>query len=407
MGIRFGQHLRTQRLARGLTLDELGEGAFPASYISLIEAGRREPGPAVVRELARRLQDPPRGLQGGSGQTAAGDGAYLASALAARQAWDLREYEHAAGHAETAAAAAQTAGKASSWWDMACLRAECLVKLRKFEDCVVLVRRLLSHPLSESPALASRAHEMLSLSFTGLGRTAAALEHAHEAVRLAAEMPGRSEVLFGALRRLIRALADSGRLDEAWERCRSLSDLMAETETAPVSTGESEWTIGNVAFIRGDHTEGAERHRRAARFLSSANDLELWSRFNQEIASTRLAGGNLDQDTLDALKRAEMGFSVIGCPRADQLELALLRARWLCATGSPAESIPLLREVHQGRGLLRPHVAAEAAKLLGQALRKCELTDETSASGEEAQGEPVVSAPADALPVSSFEASLG
>lgn len=393
MGVRFGEHLRTQRLARGLTQAELGAGTYSTSYISLIETGRREPGPEVVRDLAQRLQLSPLELEAWGQPAGPDDTAYLASALAARQAWDLREYAEASSQAAAAAEAALAVGNAGIWWDMECLQAECLMKLKQFERSAALVKTLLAHPIAEAEALASRAHQMLSAAHTGLGRMAAALEHAREALRLAAGLPKGSGARLGAERRLVRALGDSGRLEEAWEHCRVLSEL-AEADPAAVGRGKAEWAIGNVAFMRGDHQEGAERHRRAARLLSPANDLELWARFNKESAAARLTGGNLDPETLDTIRRAEIAYTVIGATAADQLELTLLRARWLLATGSPDESVPLLRAVSAGRDLIGAHLTAEAELLLTQALAACGLPDKPSARPERA-GEPPTPAIAD------------
>ena len=43
MGVEFGQMLRSERLRRGLTQSQLGEGAYEPSYISMLETGRLEP----------------------------------------------------------------------------------------------------------------------------------------------------------------------------------------------------------------------------------------------------------------------------------------------------------------------------------------------------------------------------
>ncbi len=55
----FGQRLRHQRRARGLTLTELGEriGRAP-SALSLIENGRREPKLSLIEQLATALSVP-------------------------------------------------------------------------------------------------------------------------------------------------------------------------------------------------------------------------------------------------------------------------------------------------------------------------------------------------------------
>ena len=52
----FGQRLRHFRRNQDLTLDELGGMVGkPASYLSTVETGRREPKVGLVDELARAL----------------------------------------------------------------------------------------------------------------------------------------------------------------------------------------------------------------------------------------------------------------------------------------------------------------------------------------------------------------
>lgn len=51
----LGQRLRAERQRRGLSQSDLAGGGVSASYVSLLEAGRREPTKDVVDRLARRL----------------------------------------------------------------------------------------------------------------------------------------------------------------------------------------------------------------------------------------------------------------------------------------------------------------------------------------------------------------
>ena len=51
----FGTRLRNLREAAGLTQAELADGISAASYISLLEAGKRKPKPELVSQVASRL----------------------------------------------------------------------------------------------------------------------------------------------------------------------------------------------------------------------------------------------------------------------------------------------------------------------------------------------------------------
>ncbi|MDQ0259530.1 helix-turn-helix domain-containing protein [Sinomonas atrocyanea] len=367
MGTEFGRQLQAQRNARGLTRHDIASAACPADYIALIEEGRREPTPEVIRELAGRLQLTPAQLDARDQTPSPEEAAYLLHSMAARQSHDLREYDSAAAHAAQAAHAAREAGKKGAWWDMTSLHAESLMKLRQFAKAAALARTLLAHPLGAAGPLTARAHDLLARSERGRGRIGAAVEHAREAVRAAATALPRTPVPLEPLRTLVESLADAGHLEEAWDYCGILADLAEDEPDGPLQ-GTAHAAIGNVAFLRGDHSGGATRHARAGRALSPANDIGLWAEFSKAAASARITGGDLGPETANALERAELAYSVIGGTREDQIELSLLRARWLYATGSPAQALALLRDVHAEKHLLAHHHAAHASLLLGRAL---------------------------------------
>jgi transcriptional regulator with XRE-family HTH domain len=53
--MRFGARLRELREARGLTQRELGGDRYTHAYISMIEAGKKQPPPTTLIYLANRL----------------------------------------------------------------------------------------------------------------------------------------------------------------------------------------------------------------------------------------------------------------------------------------------------------------------------------------------------------------
>ena len=65
----FGQRLRTLRLAAGLSQSELAGEDLSASYVSLMEAGKRTPSSDVIHQLTRRLGcSPTQLMDGGSSE---------------------------------------------------------------------------------------------------------------------------------------------------------------------------------------------------------------------------------------------------------------------------------------------------------------------------------------------------
>ncbi|GGH90383.1 helix-turn-helix domain-containing protein [Arthrobacter liuii] len=385
MGNGFGEKLRAERLERGLTQAELGKDLYSPSYISLLETGRREPTAEVIEELARRLELAPKALEAWSQPISVSDAEYVLAGLYARQAWDLRDYPLAASHAASAAQIALEGKNTSAWWNMTYMQAECLMKQGDLQECQKIIERLLEHPMArESVGLGVRARQMLAAVCHGQGQLALAVEHALEAVKLSVNLPRGSTVLIGAHRILIGALAESGRLDEAWKYCQALLDQVDEHSMSQLA-GEVAWVVGNVAFMRHDYTEGVKHHERAARLLSPANDIELWARFNKASAAVRLSSGIVEPETLAAIERAELAFSIVGGTKSDELEVAFIRARWLYLTGDIVAAVEKLREIHAERDALGKHTAGEVSLLLGKSLKASGETEEALVHLEEAR----------------------
>ncbi|MEO5316704.1 helix-turn-helix transcriptional regulator [Pseudarthrobacter sp. CC12] len=385
MGNGFGEKLRAERLERGLTQAELGKDLYSPSYISLLETGRREPTAEVIEELARRLELAPKALEAWSQPISVSDAEYVLAGLYARQAWDLRDYPLAASHAATAAQIALDGKNTSAWWNMTYMQAECLMKQGDLPECQKIIERLLEHPMArESVGLGVRALQMLAAVCHGQGQLALAVDHALEAVKLSVNLPRGSTVLIGAHRILIGALAESGRLDEAWKYCQALLEQVDEHSMSQLA-GEVAWVVGNVAFMRHDYTEGVKHHERAARLLSPANDIELWARFNKASAAVRLSSGIVEPETLAAIERAELAFSIVGGTKSDELEVAFIRARWLYLTGDIVAAVEKLREIHAERDALGKHTAGEVSLLLGKSLKAAGETEEALVHLEESR----------------------
>ncbi|MCY0905570.1 helix-turn-helix domain-containing protein [Arthrobacter sp. H14-L1] len=366
MGNSFGDRLRAERLSRSLTQAELGGDLYSASYVSLLENARREPTAEVIVQLAKQLQLAPHAVQEWTTPVSAEETEYLLAVLYARQSWDMRDYARAATHAAKAASMAQENKDTVSWWNMAHLHASALLKDADFEQCQEVTSAILKHPLSEeTPGLEVRARQLMASACLGLGKLPEAVEHASVAVARGASLPQESTAYIAAIRTLIAALAESGRLDDAWVHCQTLSDL-DDGSMLPQLAGEVCWVIGNVAFMRNDVDQGLAYHARASLLLSPASDLALWARFNKATASVRLSAGVVEPATLEAIERAELAQSVVGANLADELEVALIRARWLYLTGALDPALDLLSDIYRQRENLAKHTAGEVALLLGK-----------------------------------------
>lgn len=288
--------------------------------------------------------------------------------LRARDAWNQREYELALQIASEAANAARNNADDSAWWNMVFLQAECLKKAGAFHDAQMAAETLRDNPLTQRyPDLSARVSTFLAGTLQGQGNLAAAAEEAKHAVEIASSAADSPDLRITAQHALIAALAESDRLDEAWEECLRLAELITPDVNSQTA-GKAFWVIGNVAYLRRDAAVGTEFHRRAASHLSPSNDLDLWSRFNRASAALRLAGGVVEPETLECIERAELAASIVGGSERDKLELSLTRAHWLFLTGQYDAAVERLKPICAASGLLASQTAAEAYLLLGQAL---------------------------------------
>jgi tetratricopeptide (TPR) repeat protein len=225
---------------------------------------------------------------------------------------------------------------------------------------------------------------MLAAVLQRQGQLSAAVDEALEAMKLSEQLPPSSTIITGALRVLIGALAESGRLNEAWTYCQLLVKQVDETTNAQLA-GEVAWVVGNVAFMRHDYAEGVKEHERAAKLLSPANDIEMWARFNKASAAVRLQAGIVEPETLASIERAELAFSIVYEMKSDELEVAFIRARWLYLTGDIVAAINKLRDIHAQREALAKHTAGEVSLLLGKSLKAAGEADEALVYLQEAQ----------------------
>ncbi|WP_287933700.1 helix-turn-helix transcriptional regulator [Arthrobacter sp.] len=366
MGNSFGNRLRQERQARSLTQTELGGDLYSASYISLLENGRREPTHEVIHQLAKQLELAPHAIEEWALPVTAEETQYLLSALYARQAWDTRDYANASRHAAVAAQRAAENRDPISWWNMAHLQASALSNEGAYEESLEILNELAAHPLSmESPGLMVRVRQARASALLGLGKLPEALSEAALAVELGASQPDEFEAYAVALGTLIGALAESGRLEDAWQRCLDLTAAIDDT-TSPQLAGESHWVIGNVAFLRHDVAAGLAHHGRTSQLLSPAADLAQWAQFNKATAWVRLSAGIVEPETLEAIERSELAHSVVGGTVADGLWLLLLRAKWCYLNGELDKALALLEDIHSQQDQLARHTAGDAALLLGK-----------------------------------------
>lgn len=291
--------------------------------------------------------------------------AYVAAELGAREHRDNHDFSEAAASALAAAMIARVDGDPESWWNMTLFQAECLLAAGKFEDCADVARTLIDESAHVTPQIEAEVHILMAKALQGSGL----LENAAVEARAASDLmrdEADVELRVKALQALIAALADSGKLEEAWTECLT----MAEASSAEVDDqllGKAYWVIGNVAFLCNNVEDGLDYHERAAATLSPARNLDVWAKFNKASAAMRLAADVADSDTLRCIERAELATDVIGGSAEDYILLRLNRGHWSYLAGDPATAIELLEGVGAEADRTMPQILGEARLLLGRA----------------------------------------
>lgn len=292
---------------------------------------------------------------------------YVAAELQARGLRDNHDFSVAASSAQAAADIAQRNGDTDSWWKMTFFRAESLLAAGQFEECADVAMSLIGESGSISPQLQAQVHILMAKASQGTGL----LEIAAAEARAAAEMTTDEadvEINVKARQALIAALADSGKLDEAWVESLIMEDSIS-AEVDDQLLGKAYWVIGNVAFLCSKVREGLHYHELAAATFSPARNLDVWAKFNKASAAMRLAADVADADTLRCIERAELATDVIGGSEDDHILLRLNRGHWNYLAGDSETAIELLAAIcaDADADTTVPQILGEACLLLGRA----------------------------------------
>ncbi|MHA7239515.1 helix-turn-helix domain-containing protein [Arthrobacter sp. TMS1-12-1] len=364
--MRFGDMLRQARDAAGLSQAELCDGVYSPHFVSLLERNLRQPTPEMVQHFAARLGMDVRTLGWWVEQRPVDDDPGLTTAmLAANYARDLRDDALAASEAEHAASIAHGQGNAPAWWDMSLLQAQKLIDLRRLEDAETVLLRLASSSLMvPTPELRCVVLMRLSTVARNTGRLPEAIDLARRSLEAAAELPSHAPTRLQAAFILIAGLSVKGDLDEAWDVAMSL-DIAGGVPAVPsLLIARGAWTIGNVAFRRGEVQVGCEQHALAARLLLPQTDVETWAEFHKASANLKLQAGLVDDSVRASLHHADLGLQLVGTPDK-RLELVLTRARLALLTADLGTAEQLLNRVVDQRDLLDFEAETELEESLG------------------------------------------
>lgn len=337
----FGARLRKARRDAGISQSEAAAGIVSASYLSLVEAGLRQPSAAVATALSTRLHVPL------VADDSASDVHYV-SAQAALRAGDM-------------ASAVSLTGKLPE--DSAArLLLEGQLQERRGE--IVEAPRTLERALAAAPVgseLWFEASAVLCRCALDAGLWNRAMEVGEQAIATAPGGSPRAEDVVVELRATLSAVyCQSGNL----ERARELTDAGLDAMGSPRLRAAQLWARSIVEYSSGDR-DAAERFAVEALHLFRMLDRPLsLARMEVNAVTLRMHHPRFDASEGDALLTdAERTFRTLGSPidlaacLSARAEFEVLRGNTRLARESVEEAILLVRE--EGAGM-RAHVYASA-----------------------------------------------
>jgi transcriptional regulator with XRE-family HTH domain len=344
----FGDRLRGLRKERGLTQRALAGDFVTPSYISLVEAGRREPTLDVVVHLAHVLDVPVNELLDDEGlalpevRTRQYSAAFM-SEIRARDSLDFDDYESAAESLTEALSAARADGQPQRVLDLGMRLQEVLRVIGRHDARVTLLEELAGMPLSEeSPDLQVILASDLAAALRDAGRLPRARELAEAALDAIEETTLRRTTqhvkLLGVL---VSILVESDVETGLRDRLEQLLDAADHVGRAAVK-GRAHWVASRACVLLGDgDAAGAHLKEAQQNFATPTMPLRDWLRFCRSSAKVLLdIGGDLDQ-ARGWLEAAESAAQALGLG-SEQWRIRLLRARYEFARSEPARCLEIL-----------------------------------------------------------------
>lgn len=322
----FGQRVRQVRRQRGLSQAQVAGVEMSASYVSLVESGRRTPSPELAQTIAERLGlpvtaliapergDPRRehrlGLVGrlimARGAGSSGD-----HALAREQLRLILDQAIAPEDEDIA-------------WEARWELASTLRYLERHAELEDVLRSLLDDPLTaESGLLYARVATALAELARHRGHLADSLDRAEQAVAAAGALDVTSAERIHATLALVNACGEGGDWKRAEVAAVELLDTVDDIASRQLR-GLVCWSAGSACFFAGQADRALTLLDRALTFVLPEVDLRIWARLCTAAAALRLAVG--DRSGAEApLERARSTVELVGTP-ADRIRLTAVTA---------------------------------------------------------------------------------
>lgn len=354
----FGTRLRAARRQHDLSQADVAGTVVSASYVSLLESGRRTPTPQVADRLLTRLGMTSADFTALPVGSEAGRTGLVERLLLARAAADEGQHAVAAERLRSIIDDAADADEHVVWealWDLA----ENLGAADRLAERVEATRALAAHPhTAASPGVDTLVHARLSEAHRDCGQLQQAIAAAEQAVTAGEALPAGSAERVRAFIAAISAYAENGELGMAEGLARRLSDEI-ENVHSPRVRASAHWAVGNVWFMTGRSDDAVAEHDQAFTYFQPAMDVRQWARLCKAAAMMRMKYTEDIGGVEDLLRRSRQGLELAGHP-ADMAELAAAEARHRLLTGDPRRALELVDESLRDEEAMSTHELAEA-----------------------------------------------
>lgn len=368
----FGRRLRALRRKAERSQADLAGPDLSPSYVSLVEAGRRAPTPAVAQRLVAGLGMTMEEFERCGADEREERHERADRLLAARSAQEDGELEQAAEMLRALIRDIVDQEDAETLWEARWLLSEVLARADQPADRLAVLADLAASRLTTtSVARNARVHTYLCDAYRDVGKLGEAIGAGNDAVSAADALPAEAPERARALIALIAAHAESGDLAEAEKLAGQLEEL-TDVVSARQVRGEAHWAIGNVGYLSGSLQAAAAHHELAFKLIRPDTDVLQWARLCKGSATLALAAGGDPEQAGELLRQARVGLELVGRP-IDLTELIAVEAAHRLAVGEPKEALELSGQAlgaaqhMSAQDLARVHVtAARAHAKLGE-----------------------------------------
>lgn len=326
-----------------------------ASYISLVESGRRTPSVEIAQAIADNLGADLGELTMPEDASMDRDGrlGLVSRLIAARSARDGGDYAQAREILVDITKQFGGPDEEDAVWEARWELAETLDCLGEDAERAQLLRELLEDPLTTRAAhLHAKVAATLSHSARRGGLLMESVRHAERAMSAAEPLDVDSVGSVNARLALISAYADIGQWERAAELTQELLDVVDDVVSQQLR-GVALWTAAAVLTLVDQADRAGPLAERGGALLRPEVDVRLWARFKRSAASLSVAIGQVGE-AATPLRQARQALELVGT----EADLAMLNCVEAMAHQRRGDVDGALAAVERGTGA-QPRLPAQ------------------------------------------------